>query len=153
MPRSYGDAKIALQLTCEPEGVEVPDGDWKRIFAGRWKAILAVLAIGVTGVAWTGCGDGDETGSIQENIESGVTDAEDAVEEGVDEAQDAIDDADVPDEKELEEAREDAEEGLEKGGDEAREGIEEGADEAQQGIEDGKDEVQKGVDEAKDDTP
>jgi hypothetical protein len=119
------------------EGVKLPDGEWRRNIAGRWKAILAVLAIGAAGVAWTGCGDDDNDTSskIQENIEQGVTEAEGAIEDGVDEAQDALDNVDDQNKKDLEEAKEDVEEGLEKGKDEAQEGIEKGSDEVQKGIE------------------
>lgn len=88
-----------------------------------WPA-LAVLAIGVAGVAWSGCGGGSDTttGPAQEGIEKGLEEAKQGVEKG---------------KKEAEEGIEKAKEEAEKGGEEAQKGIEKGKEEAEKGIEEG----------------
>jgi hypothetical protein len=132
------------------ERKNVSERDLKRIFARRGRALVLVLAIGIGGVAWSGCGDdGDDTSSqIEQNINEGVEEAQDAVEEGVTEAQESLDDTNGETKKELEEARDDVEEGFEEGGDKAQKGIEEGKDKAEEGIEEGKKEAEEGIEEA-----
>jgi len=89
------------------------------------------------GVAWAGCGgDGDDSSSIEQNINEGVEEAQDAVEEGIDEAEDSIADTNGETQEQLEQAGEDAGEGLENGKDEAQKGIEEGQAEVEKGVED-----------------
>lgn len=102
----------------------------KRMRGRRVHALLAVLAIGVAGIAWAGCGDDDsgetvDAGEIQNQIEEGVDEATDGVEKGIEEAQ----------------------QGVEEGNEQAREGIEKGKEEAEKGIEKGKEEAQKGIEE------
>ena len=87
-----------------------------------WPA-LAVLAIGIVGVAWSGCGGGDDntTGPAQEGVEKGLEEAKQGVEKG----------------------KEEAEKGVEKGQKEAEKGIEKGKEEAEKGIEKGKEEAER----------
>jgi len=137
-----GSEKIAPTVRISNERKNVSNGDLKRIFARRSKALIVVLAVGVGGVAWSGCGsDDDDTSSqIEQNINEGVDEAQDAVEEGVDEAQESFDEnTDGETKKDLEDARDDVEEGFEEGKDKAEKGIEEGKSEAEEGI----DEAQK----------
>lgn len=92
--------------------------------ARRAKAVLAALTIGVTAVAWAGCGD-DEDGAVggeaQERIEKGIDEGKQGVEGGVEEA----------------------EEGLEKGKDEVSKGIDKAQEEAEEGIEEAEKQADK----------
>lgn len=101
--------------------------------------LLAAIAIVASGAVWTGCGDGDNTGTIQENaekqVEEGTRKAEEAVEEGVDKA-----------EKGLEEAKEKVEEGTDG---KTREKFDNARKEAEEGLEEGQAKAEKGLEEAK----
>ena len=100
------------------------DEGLKRRSAGRGWALLAALAIGVGGVAWSGCGsDSGSTKSIEQRIEKGVEEGEKGVKKGLNEAKKGL-------------------------GDEARKKVDKVQKEAEKGIEKGKEEAQKGVEEA-----
>lgn len=93
----------------------------------RLPALLAALAIAVTGVAWAGCGSDDgNSSSAQEGIEKGLEEAKQGVEKGAEEVEEG-----------LSKAKEEAKKGVEKGKEEAQKGIEKGKEEAQKGIEEG----------------
>nr|MDQ2630438.1 hypothetical protein [Actinomycetota bacterium] len=99
-------------------------------------SLLAVIAIVAGGAVWAGCGDGDSTGTIQENaeqqVEEGTKKAEEAVEEGVDKA-----------EKGLDEAKEKVEEGTDG---KTREKFDNARKEAEKGLEEGQAKAEKGLD-------
>jgi hypothetical protein len=128
-------------IQCEflNRGGKVPDGDSKRMIARRGKTIVALLAVGVAGVAWTGCGGGsstDESSSkIEQNITEGVQEAQDALENGVNEAKESLKGAHTKNKKQLEKAEEEVKKGLEKGKEAAEKGLEKGKAEAEKGIE------------------
>ena len=91
----------------------------KWVGAGRAKAVILVLAVGLAGAVWAGCGSdstSDSVNSIQEQLE-----------EKADEAQ-----------GELEKSGEQVKEGLEKGSEEAKKGVEEGGSSAKNGIQQAK---------------
>jgi uncharacterized protein HemX len=101
----------------------VSDGGLKRAAVRRGWAVLAVLAIGVGGVAWSGCGsDSDSTKSIEQRIEKGVEEAEKGVKKGLNEAKKGLGDEAR---KKVNEAQKEAEKGIEKGKEEAKKSIEE----------------------------
>jgi vacuolar-type H+-ATPase subunit H len=132
-------AKIAATSVFFPtEGANVPDGELKRIISRRGRTIVAVLVVGVAGVAWTGCGSSsseDSSSKLEQSITEGVQEAEDAVEKGVNEAKESLKGTNAKTKKQLEKAEEEVKKGLEKGKEEAQKGIEKGKEEAQKGIE------------------
>jgi hypothetical protein len=90
----------------------------RKRWARRLPALLAVLTVGLIGVAWSGCGsdsNSDASNEAQERIEQGLEEAKKGVETG----------------------KQEVEKGFEKGKEEAQKGIEEGKKEAQKGIEEG----------------
>jgi len=131
MRRSRATAQISN------EGANVPEEDLKKIVARRGKAIVALLAVGVAGVAWVGCGsDGDESSSkLEQSINEGVDEAQQELEKGVDEAQESLEGTDGKTKKQIEKSQKDIEEGFEKGKAEAEKGLERGKAEAEKGIE------------------
>jgi ElaB/YqjD/DUF883 family membrane-anchored ribosome-binding protein len=137
--RAFGaGAKIASSSENFNRGGKVPDGELKRIVSRRGKTLVVMLAVGVAGVAWAGCGSSssDESSSkIQQNITEGVNEAQDALENGVNEAKESLKGTNAKNKKQLEKAKEEAMKGLEKGKEEAQKGIEKGKEEAQKGIE------------------
>lgn len=107
-------------------------------------AALAVIALALGGVVWSGCGGGDEAtdtvrDQAEKQVEEGTKKAEEAIEDGVDETKKGLEEAreeieqgaDGKTKKKLEEAREDAEEGLEEGRAKAEKGLEEAQERAE----------------------
>jgi hypothetical protein len=135
-------AKIAgIQCDFSNERRNVSEGDLKRVVARRGRALIVVLAIGVTGVAWAGCGgdsNTDESSSkIEQNITEGFEEAQGQVEQGVNEAKKTLEGTNTKTKKQIEKA-----------GDEVQQGLENGKKEVEKGLEGGKDEAQKGIEEA-----
>jgi vacuolar-type H+-ATPase subunit H len=107
-------------------------------------SLLAAVVILGGGVVWSGCGDGDDSGTVRDQaetqIEEGTKKAEEAVDEGVDKAQKGLDEAKKKVEEgtngktseKFEKARKEAEEGLEEGQAKAEKGIEEAKEKAEQ---------------------
>jgi ElaB/YqjD/DUF883 family membrane-anchored ribosome-binding protein len=128
-----------VQSEFPNEGANVPDAEWKRIIARRGKALLVVLAVGVAGAAWAGCGGDsstDESSSkLEQNITEGVEEAQDAVERGVEEAKESLKGTSDKTKRQLEKAEEEVKKGLEKGKKEVEKGLEGGKAEAQKGVE------------------
>jgi ElaB/YqjD/DUF883 family membrane-anchored ribosome-binding protein len=128
-----------VQSEFSNEGANVPDGEWKRVIARRGKALVVVLAVGVAGVAWAGCG-GDSTtdessSKLEQNITEGIEEAQESVEKGVNEAKESLQGTGKKTKKQLEKAEEEVKKGLEKGQKEVEKGLEGGKAEAQKGIE------------------
>lgn len=95
----------------------------KRTGASRGGAVLAVLAIGVGGVAWSGCGgDSENTNSVEQSIEKGVEKAENGIKKGLNEAKKGLSEEAR---NKVNKAQEEAEKGIEKGKEKAQKGIEE----------------------------
>lgn len=110
-------------------GANVSDRDSKSR-AQYLRAGAVVLAIGVGGIAWAGCGDDDNgnASDAQQRIEKGFQEARQGVEEGVKEAK----------------------KGIERGTEGAREGINKGKEEAESGVNKAKEEAEEGFEEAQD---
>jgi hypothetical protein len=81
---------------------------------------LCVIAIAAGGVVWSGCGDGgsDTTGTVGDQVQQEVDEAQKK-------AEDAVDD------KELDKTRKEAEDRIEEGRAKAEEGIEEAQEQAE----------------------
>lgn len=128
-----------VQSEFSNEGANVPDGEWKTVIARRGKALVVVLAVGVAGAAWAGCGGDSSTdensSQLEQNITEGVEEAQDAVERGVEEAKESLKGTSDKTKKQLEKAEEEVKQGLEKGKKEVEKGLEGGKAEAQKGIE------------------
>jgi uncharacterized protein HemX len=114
-------------------GVDVSSRDLRRAKGRRGWAVLAALAIGLGGVAGSGCGDDDSANEAQERIERGVEEAKQGIEKGRQEA-----------EQGLKEARQ----GVKDGGEEVRKGFEKAEEEAKEGIEKGTEEAEAALEEA-----
>lgn len=95
----------------------------------RLLTLLAALAIALTGIAWTGCGDdsGNDGGQVERGAEDVQSEGEGAAEDAQGEGEEALDDA----QQQAEETGDDAQERL----DEAKEEGEEKLDEAKEEIE------------------
>ena len=69
----------------------MPDGELKRVIARRGRALVVVLAVGVAGVAWAGCGSDSSTDESSSQLErtstEGIEEATEAVEKGVNESE------------------------------------------------------------------
>jgi vacuolar-type H+-ATPase subunit H len=127
-------------LHVHDEGVDVSNGELRPGRARRrGVATACVVAIGVAGVAWSGCGgsSSDSTKSVEQRFEKGLEEAKKGVEKGVEEAQ-----------KGLKSGKGEASKGIEKAKEEASKGLEKAKEEAQKGLEKGKEEAKKGVEEA-----
>ena len=114
-------------------GVDVSNRELKGMPARRrGVAFAACLAIGVTGVAWSGCGgSSDETKSVEGRFEKGLEEAKKGVEKGVEEAKKGLKGSGAEARKSLEKAKEEAQKGIEKGKEEAKKGVEEAEKQAE----------------------
>ena len=101
------------------------DGKLKAGLARRRGVVAASVAIGLAGVAWSGCGSSDSTKSIEQRAEKGLEEAKKGVEKGVEEARSGLKKSEKQARKSLEKAKEEAQKGIEKGKEEAKKGVEE----------------------------
>lgn len=97
----------------------------KGILARRGSAALACLAIGIAGVAWSGCGSSGDAKSVEEKVQTGINEAEKNVEKGFEEANKNLDKKNKKAKETLEKAEEATKEGLKKGKETAKEVTEE----------------------------
>jgi len=115
-----------------PLGEQMSDSELGNTKLRRLSAALAIFAIFVGGVAWSGCGSddnaNDDTNQAQQEAEQGADEAREGIEEGADEAKQG-----------LEDAREKVEEG----------DVGEGVSEAEKQLEESRDDAEKGIEEAK----
>lgn len=76
----------------------------------RASAALVALAITLTGVAWSGCGDDDSatTDEAREGIEQRADEAQQRAEEGVEEAEEGLNEAKEEAQRKIDEAEEQA---------------------------------------------
>jgi hypothetical protein len=93
----------------------VKDGDLKARLARRGSIGLTCLAIGVAGVAWSGCGGSGSAKSIEEKAQSGITEVEQSVEKGFEEAKEQVKGKSKKQTEALEAAEKATKEGLQKG--------------------------------------
>lgn len=98
----------------------------KGIFARRsFGAAVACLAIGVGGIAWSGCGGNGEAKSVEEKVQTGLNEAEKKVEKGFEEANKGLNKKNKKAQETLEKAEEATKEGLKKGKETTKEVTEE----------------------------
>lgn len=83
--------------------------------ARRSLAVLACLAVGVAGVAWSGCGSSGDAKSVEEKVQTGINEAEKQVEKGFEEAQKQVNNKNSKTSEALEQAEKATKEGLQKG--------------------------------------
>jgi hypothetical protein len=76
---------------------------------------LACLAVGLGGVAWSGCGGNGEAKSVEEKVQSGLTEAENSVEKGFEEAKEQVNGKNKQQNEAIEAAEKATKEGLQKG--------------------------------------
>ena len=122
----------------------MPDGELKRIIARRGRALVVVLAVGVAGVAWAGCGS--DSSDRRKQLEASKR----ASTEGVEEAQERASNKGVEEAKKSLEGtqRRRPRSSSKKPKKKSKKGLEKGKKEVEKGIEGGKDEAQKGIEEA-----
>jgi hypothetical protein len=97
----------------------------KGFLARRGAATVACLAIGVAGIAWSGCGGSGEAKSVEEKVQSGINEAEKGVEKGFEEANKSLGEKNKKAKETLEKAEEATKEGLKKGKEKTKEVTEE----------------------------
>jgi hypothetical protein len=107
------------------EGVDVSEGKLKESVVGRRVAVVAAaLAVGLAGVAWSGCGSSTDTESIENRIETSLNEVEKGAEKGLKEAEKGLE-KNKEAKKSFEKAKEATQEGIEKGKEEAAKAAEE----------------------------
>ncbi len=92
----------------------------------RTTVAIACLALGLAGVAWSGCGgsSSNTTKSAEEKIDKGLEEVKKGVNRGVEEAKQGLK-KNSEARKHLENAQEEVKKGLEKGKEEAHKAVEE----------------------------
>jgi flagellar hook-basal body complex protein FliE len=93
--------------------------------ARRGGAAVACLAIGLAGVAWSGCGGSGDASSVEEKIQTGLNEAEEGVEKGFEEANKSLGEKNNKAKETLEKAEEATKEGIKKGKEKTKEVTEE----------------------------
>jgi hypothetical protein len=87
-----------------------------RGFARRGGVVLmASLAIGFAGIAWSGCGGNGDAKSVEEKVQSGLNEAETSVEKGFEEAKKGLSKKNKAASEEIEQAEKATKEGIAKG--------------------------------------
>ena len=123
---------------------------WKG--AARARTVVLVLAVGLAGAAWAGCGSNESTdtiNSIQEELEEKADEAQQEIEKGGEKAKEGLKKGSEELKQGLKEGGETTKQGVKKAKEEAEKAIEEGAEQAEQGIEKAKKQAEKGLEEAK----
>lgn len=91
------------------------DGDLKARLARRGSIGLACLAVGIAGVAWSGCGGSGDAKSTEEKVQSGLDEAGTTIEKGFEEAHKQLNGKNKKTNEALEAAEKATKEGLQKG--------------------------------------
>jgi flagellar hook-basal body complex protein FliE len=83
--------------------------------ARRGGVVVACLAVGLAGVAWSGCGSSGNAKSVEEKVQTGLNEAEKSAEKGFEEAQKGLNKKNKTANETLKKAEEATKEGLKKG--------------------------------------
>lgn len=91
------------------------DGELRERLTRRGSVALACLAIGVAGVAWSGCGGNGDAKSVEEKVQTGLTEAEESVNKGLEEAKKSVNGKNKKANEAIEATEKAAKEGFKKG--------------------------------------
>ncbi len=84
-------------------------------FARRGGVVVACLALGLAGVAWSGCGSNGDAKSVEEKVQSGLNEAEKQSEKAFEEAKKGLGKKNKAANETIEKAEKATQEGIEKG--------------------------------------